>query len=105
MAQDSGIGILLVTTLVSVVVAALTLAIIEFRTGLKHLRKILHNFDILYPGHIPPVEGLDCVASFPGKFAKGWDKVRSEEGHLVTVYSECIIDGIIDAPFIYTYRW
>ena len=80
MAQDSGIGILLVATLVSVVVAALTLAIIEFRTGLKHLRKILHNFDILYPGHIPPVEGLDCVASFPGKFAKGWDKVRSEEG-------------------------
>jgi hypothetical protein len=80
MAQDSGIGILLVTTLVSVVVATLTLTITEFRTGLKHLRKILHNFDILYPGHIPPVEGLNCVASFPGKFAKGWDKVRSEEG-------------------------
>jgi len=75
MAQDSGIGVLLVTTLVSVVVAAFALAIAEFRTGLKHLRKILHNFDILYPGHIPPVEGLDCVASFPGKFAKGWDKV------------------------------
>jgi hypothetical protein len=43
----------------------------------------LHNFEILYPGHIPPVEGLDCVASFPGKFAKGWDKVRIEDGRSI----------------------
>jgi hypothetical protein len=80
MALDSGIGVLLVITLVLVVVAAFVLAITEFCTGLRHLRKVLHNFDILYPGHIPAVEGLDCVASFPGKFATGWDKVRSEEG-------------------------
>jgi hypothetical protein len=33
MALDSGIGVLLVTTLVTVVVAAFALAITEFRTG------------------------------------------------------------------------
>ena len=70
---------MLVIMLVAVIAIALVLAITEFRTGLKQLRKVMHNFNILYPGHIPAVEGLDCVASFPGKFAKGWDKVRSEE--------------------------
>jgi hypothetical protein len=79
MAQDGDIGIMLVVMLVAVIVAALVLAITKFRTGFKHLRKVLHSFDILYPGHIPPVEGLDCVASFPGKFAKGWAKVRKDK--------------------------
>jgi hypothetical protein len=75
LAQDSGVGVLLVITLVSMVVAAFALVITEFRTGLRHLRIVLHNFDILYPGNIHPIEGLDCVASFPGKFAEGWAKV------------------------------
>jgi hypothetical protein len=75
MAQDGGIGVMLVIMLVAVIIAALALAITEFRTGLKHLRKVLHSFAVLYPGHIHPVEGLDCVASFPGKFAEGWAKV------------------------------
>ena len=78
MSQGGGIGVMLVVMLVAVIVAAFVLAITEFRTGLKHLRKVLHSFDILYPGYIPPVKGLDCVASFPGKFSKGWDKVRRE---------------------------
>jgi len=79
MAPDGGIGVMLVIMLVAVIDAAFVLAIAEFRTGLKHLRKVLHSFDILYPGHIPPVEDLDCVASFPGKFAKGWDKVGRDK--------------------------
>jgi hypothetical protein len=50
MAQDSGIGVMLVIALVSVVITAFALAINQFRTGLKQLRKVLHNFNILYPG-------------------------------------------------------
>jgi hypothetical protein len=75
MAQDGGIGVMLVILVVAVIVVALVLAITKFRTGLKHLKKVLHNFDILYAGCIHPVEGLGCVASFPGKFAEGWNKV------------------------------
>ena len=78
MAPDGGIGVMLVIMLVAVIVVIMLVAITKFRTGFKHLRKVLHSFDILYPGYIPPVKGLDCVASFPGKFAKGWDKVRRE---------------------------
>jgi hypothetical protein len=75
MAQNGGIGIMLVIMLVAVIFTALALAITEFRIGLKHLKKVLHNFDILYPGCIPPIVGLDCVASFPCKYAQGWAKV------------------------------
>jgi hypothetical protein len=78
-AQDEGIGVMLVIMLVMVIVAALVLAIMEFRIGLKHLKKVLHNFDIIYPGCIHSVQGLDCVVSFPGKFSKGWDKVRRDK--------------------------
>jgi hypothetical protein len=28
----------------------------------------------ILPGHIHPVEGLDCIVSFPGKFSEGWGK-------------------------------
>jgi hypothetical protein len=74
MAPDGSIGIMLVIMLVAVIFA-LALAITEFRIGLKHLKKVLHNFDVLYPGRIHPEEGLDCVASFPGKYTQGWAKV------------------------------
>ena len=70
---------MLVIMIAVVTVTAFALVITKFRTGLRHLRKVLHNFDILYPGHIPPVKGLDCVASFPGKFTKGWEKVRRRQ--------------------------
>jgi hypothetical protein len=66
---------MLVVGLISAILAAFVLAIMEFRTGLRHLKKLLHNFGIRYAGVIHPVEGLNCVASFPGKFSEGWDKV------------------------------
>ena len=74
MAQDSGIGVLLVITLVSVVVAAFVLlAITEFCTGIRHLRKVLHNFDILYPGHRshPCCRRLGLCSIVPGQVLKG----------------------------------
>jgi hypothetical protein len=74
-AQNGGIGVMLVIALVSAVLAAFILAIIEFRTGLRHLRKLLHNFNLRYSGDIHPVAGLDCIVSFPGKFSEGWNKV------------------------------
>jgi hypothetical protein len=89
-AHDGGIGVMLVVMLVAVIVAALALAITEFRTGFRHLRKVLHSFDILYPGYIPPIIGLDCVASFPGKFSEGWDKVR-RNNKLVCIVIQSII--------------
>jgi hypothetical protein len=44
------------------------------------LNYVLHfpHFDL--PGHIHPVEGLDCIVSFPGKFSEGWDKVVARGG-------------------------
>jgi hypothetical protein len=90
MAQDAGgIGVILVIMLVAVIVAAFVLAITEFRTGLRHLRKVLHSFAVLYPGYIHPVEGLDCVASFPGKFAEGWAKVYRERQVKLYITSVC----------------
>jgi hypothetical protein len=74
-AQNGGIGVMLVIVLVSVILAAFVLAVVEFRTGLRHLGKLLHNFNIRYSGHIHHVQGLDCIASFPGKFSEGWGKV------------------------------
>jgi hypothetical protein len=49
-ARDGGIGVVLVVALVSAILAAIVLAIIEFRTGLRHLRKLLHNFNLRYSG-------------------------------------------------------
>jgi hypothetical protein len=74
-APNGGIGVVLVIGLVSAILAAFALAIMEFRTGLRHLRKLLHNFSIRYSGAIHPVKGLNCIASFPGKYSEGWDKV------------------------------
>jgi hypothetical protein len=48
--RNGGIGVVLVVALVSAILAAFVLTITEFRTGLRHLRKLLHNFDLRYSG-------------------------------------------------------
>ena len=69
------LGVLMVGVLVLVVVAGASIALQQLWRARSWVKDVSHAFRIHYEGTIREVRGIQCIASFPGKFEAEWNRI------------------------------
>jgi hypothetical protein len=85
------LGVVMVALLVSVFVSVVTMVLLETHWAIQWSRNSLHAFTIMFEGHIRMDKGGKCVASFPGKYEDGWNKiVKLSSNNIAKVSVACV---------------
>ena len=69
------LGVLMVGILVSIIAAGVLTAAQQLQRARYWVNDVSHAFRIHYEGTIREAHGIQCIASFPGKFEAEWNRI------------------------------